>query len=176
APLGIGASMSFSITATPRALGQRDATVTVLTTIPDAASITFDVRVSGTSSEVELSQSSLYFGAVDVQATAPARHTLTVTNTGTETLSIDRVELDGDAAFALAEGQASTGAVAPGGTFDVLVEYQPAVESAAESAVLTITSDAFLAPAVMVPMSGRGIDRHIALSALEVLFPDTYRN
>ena len=65
----------------------------------------------------------------------------------------------------------------PGGTAEIVVGYDPVLESAGEAAAsLTVGSNAFGEPTIVLPITGRGADRHLALSTLTLEFPPTRRN
>ncbi|MCG8420313.1 MAG: choice-of-anchor D domain-containing protein, partial [Proteobacteria bacterium] len=128
---------------------------------------------------IELSNDTVDFGGVDLQAAEPkAQRTVTITNSGTEPLTISTIRLANNSnnRFTLITTDPPGAPVLPNGTFDIVVEYQPTVEAVADTAELRVISDAFPPVPTTVPLSGRGIDRHIDVSSLQVDFPDTYRN
>ncbi|MCG8424787.1 MAG: choice-of-anchor D domain-containing protein, partial [Proteobacteria bacterium] len=128
---------------------------------------------------IELSNDTVDFGGVDLQAAEPkAQRTVTITNSGTEPLTISTIRLanNSDNRFTLITTDPPGAPVLPNGTFDIVVEYQPTVEAVADTAELRVISDAFPPVPTTVPLSGRGIDRHIDVSSLQVDFRDTYRN
>ncbi|WP_428268658.1 choice-of-anchor D domain-containing protein [Haliangium sp.] len=175
--LSPGAASSFDITAHPTVIGQVTGTITIDTDIPGAGPVTIAVDAAGTAPDLNLSQNLLDFGGIDVQGGLAAQQTVTITNTGTLDLAIGNIVIEGDpeVAFRLAEGQTVTAVVTPGESFDVVVEYLPVMERT-DGATLVVTSDAISGARIEVPLSGRGIDRHIEVSALELSFPATYRH
>ncbi|GAB4556976.1 MAG: hypothetical protein Tsb0020_00690 [Haliangiales bacterium] len=174
---GDASSITVSMTAQPQTIGAISAALTIVTDIPGAGPISVPITVTGTAPDLAISQNAVDFGGVDIQLASSGRETVTVTNTGTLDLAIGNILIEGDpdGAYGLADGQAVTTVVVPGGSFDVVVEYLPLIERA-DSATLVIESDALIGPRITVPLSGRGIDRHIEVSALELSFPATYRN
>ncbi len=174
---GDASSITVSMTAQPQTIGAISAALTIVTDIPGAGPISVPITVTGTAPDLGISQNAVDFGGVDIQLASSGRETVTVTNTGTLDLAIGNIFIEGDpdGAYGLADGQAVTTVVVPGGSFDVVVEYLPLIERA-DSATLVIESDALIGPRITVPLSGRGIDRHIEVSALELSFPATYRN
>ena len=172
-------SVAFQLTATPQAIGTITATVTVQTDIPGATSIQIPVQVTGIAPVLALSQSGIDFGGVDVQAGAPARQTLTLSNTGSFELAISNIEITGEGAafYTLNADQIRSTVLAVGEPLDVAVDYEPTVERASELAAdLVITSNAYEGATAVIPLRGHGIDRHIGVSALTLSFPETYRN
>lgn len=172
-------SVTFQLTATPQVIGTITATVTVQTDIPGASSIQVPVQVTGIAPVLALSQGGIDFGGVDVQAPAPARQALTLSNSGSFELAISNIEITGEGAafYALDADQIRSTVLAVGQTLAVAVDYAPTVERASELAAdLVITSNAYDGATAVIPLRGHGIDRHIAVSALTLSFPETYRN
>src|SRR6185503_19614204 len=140
------------------------------------------LRGSGSgSSGLTLSPLALTFGSIDVQTGARPVRTLTIGNTGNLPLEISDLSLsnlDGSpyqgTVYALSATAPFT--IDPDDQAQVDVTYQPEVESVGDYAVLVIESDDPDASHVEVTLSGRGLDRHIAVSDPEMVFPDTYRN
>ena len=170
-----GNDLAFSVEAQPATAGQVNGTISVMTNVP-GGDISFPVQVIGVAAEIALGAPTLDFGGVDLQLGAAQTQTVTLTNSGTATLEISDLQITGSSRFTLAAGQETSAAVAVGDPFDVMVEYLPTVEAMPDTATLEIVSDAFTEPMAQIQLSGRGIDRHIDVSALEVSFPDTYRN
>jgi hypothetical protein len=107
------------------------------------------------------------FGPLDVQG-PPALRTVTLTNTGNTALNVGAPTLSGDASFALSAGGALR--LGPGESETVTVTFTPATEASATASLgFPIT-----ASTVTVPLTGRGIDRHVQV--IPPSFPDTYRN
>jgi outer membrane protein OmpA-like peptidoglycan-associated protein len=175
--LAPGASTTFSVTAHPQTGGVRTGVITVQTNIRGSTTATFNVQVTGAVADIMLSQNSIDFGAVDLQDPNLLRtRTLTVTNTGTLLLAITSIAVTGEPAYSLALGQNTSATILPGNTFDITVQYAPTVESASDNATLGIVSNAYGETLIEVPITGRGVDRHLALSTMTLNFPETYRN
>lgn len=176
--LNEGDTVDFTVTAVPQTAGPILGRVTIEHDIRNVMYTTFDVRVEGTTGVLELSDTSVDFGPVDVQASLPVTYQVTVTNQAdsTDTLEISDIRLVGDPVFTMPLGQPTASSLDPGEPFTVTLAYTPTVESDSDDAMLQIDTDAEGAMMVQIPVTGRGIDRHIAVSALTVNFPNTIRN
>ena len=181
--LGPGESLALHVVFAPGASGALDADLLIETDSPVAPD-TARVALGGSgigASDITLSPTALTFGSIDVQSGAAPRRTLTIGNTGNLPLEISALYLedldgtgyDGDE-YALSTAAPLT--VAPDGQVTVDIDYTPVVESPGDYAVLVLETDSPGAPIVEITLSGRGLDRHIAVSEPEVRFPDTYRN
>jgi hypothetical protein len=179
-----GESRDIAATFTPSATGSRTASVTftdvdALSTEPTA---TFALTGSGTGAAgLTLSPLALTFGSIDVQSGTQPVRTLTIGNTGNLPLEVTALyleALDGSpyAGGAYLMSGAAPLTIAPGEQVEMDVTYRPAVESAGDYAVLVLETDSPQAPEVEITLSGRGLDRHIAVSDAAIDFPDTYRN
>jgi uncharacterized repeat protein (TIGR01451 family) len=100
ASLGAGASCTISVTFTPSATGIRNGTITITSSAQGSPHLValFGVGL-GSAPVLTFSPASLSFGTVAVGSTSAAQ-TLTVSNTGNATLTIQGVVITGD--FALA--------------------------------------------------------------------------
>jgi hypothetical protein len=107
------------------------------------------------------------FGPVDMQG-PPAVRTVTLTNTSLVAISVGAVTCSGAPAFTLSATPAIHLAV--GASETVTVTYTPVAEQPETSSLVFPIGTT----RVTVPLAGRGIDRHIAITA--PTFPDTYRN
>jgi outer membrane protein OmpA-like peptidoglycan-associated protein len=176
--LGAGASVTVSANFAPQSIGAKTGAVTFTTNIPGAAPIAVGLSGRGTAPGIAVSPMAIDFGAVDIDAGVATR-TVTVTNDGTFALQLDTIALSGPgvARYSIATAPALPAIVAPGGTAEIVVGYDPTLESDGEpAAALTVTSNAFGEPTIVLPITGRGADRHIALSQLALAFPPTRRN
>jgi MYXO-CTERM domain-containing protein len=115
----------------------------------------------------QVAPTAIDFGAVDIQG-PPAVRTVTLTNTSLVTISVGAVSCSGATAFTLSATPAIHLAV--GASETVTVTYTPAAEQPETSSLVFPIGTT----RVTVPLAGRGIDRHIAITA--PTFPDTYRN
>ena len=173
-----GGTATFEIAAQPDTVGTAAGSLTVTTSISAATLTRTRVSAIGTAPDLVLSESAIDFGALDLDAAAPARRTLTLTNSGSAPLTLSGIELVGPqaAAYVILSPPAGDVAVPPGGDFDLELEYRPTVESNLDSAVLAITTDAASGANVAIPVSGRGAARDIQVSPLLLDFAETYRN
>ena len=181
--LGPGESLPIAVRFAPTATGPRNATLAIASdspVAPDSAQVALRGSGSG-SSGLTLSPLALTFGSIDVQTGGRPVRTLTIGNTGNLPLAISELSLsnlDGSpyqgTVYALSATAPFT--IDPDAQVEVDVTYQPEVESVGDYAVLVIESDDPDASHVEVTLSGRGLDRHIAVSDPEMVFPDTYRN
>jgi hypothetical protein len=94
-PLGVGAVCKVRVAFDPSATGIADATLKVASNAPDAT-----VALSGTGTQTELTAApaSLVFAPRDVDAGAAPVQEATVTNTGTEPVTLSGVSVTGDGA------------------------------------------------------------------------------
>ena len=181
--LGPGDTLAIDVVFAPTEVGPQNANLLIGSDSqvpPSSAQVALSGSGTG-SSGITLSPTALTFGAIDVQSGAAPARTLTIGNTGNLPLEISDIhleELDGTAydgdEYALSTAAPLT--VPPAGEVAVTVTYTPVVESAGDYAVLVLETDSPDAPVVEITLSGRGLDRHIAVSDLEVVFPATYRN
>ena len=181
--LGPGDTLEIDVAFAPSAAGTQDAALRIASDSP-VPPVTVQVTLSGSgvgASGITLAPTALTFGAIDVQSGAAPVRTLTVGNTGNVPLEITDLYLEGldGTSYDGDEYTLSTEApltVAPDGQVTVDITYTPTVESAGDYAVLVLETDSPQAPIVEVTLSGRGLDRHIAVSDADLVFPDTYRN
>ena len=178
-----GGQLVVQVVFQPQDAGGRNATLVVASDSPvSPTSVSVALTGSGTGSAgVALSPTALTFGSVDLQAATSVTRTLTVRNPGNLRLDVSSIaftDLDGnplaDPPYTLSRSAPLS--IAPGGQVDIDVVYTPVVESEGDYAVLVISTNVGNAPEVDVTLSGRGLDRHIAVSAERVDFPATYRN
>lgn len=175
---GSGGALPIVITAHPVSVGTKNAIVTVMTDVPAAPMATFTVTADGVAPYIATSCMALDFGAVDVQA-GPKAETCTISNTGSAPLYVSDISITGPGAgaYTISGGLPTPGTVAELTGAPIEISYDPSFESAAEpAATLSISSDGLGAPMVQIPLSGHGIDRHLALSAMRLDFPATRRN
>ena len=139
----------------PTAVGAKSATLTVATDAGDVA-----VALTGTGTQTELSRgpATLAFGSQDIDDGPTPAQTATVTNSGTEPVTLTAIVLaGGDAAqFTRLTGAAadctSTTTLAAGQTCDLRGRFD-AASTGAKSATLTVTSNA---ADVAVALTGTG--------------------
>jgi len=181
--LGPGESLAIDVAFAPTAAGSQDANLAISSDSPvPPASAQVALTGDGVGAPgLTLSPLALTFGAIDVQSGAAPVRTLTIGNTGNLALEISALRLENLDGTAYDGGvyQLSAGAplsIAPDDQVSLDVTYAPVVESVGDYAVLVLETDSPQAPEVEITLSGRGLDRHIAVSDGDVGFPDTYRN
>ncbi len=143
-----GASTNITVTFTPIAVQSYDGTVTVNS---DASSGTSTISASGAGAAVPTAvigvSGSLAFGNVITGAIATA--TLTITNSGNSTLTVNSIS------YPTGFGGAFSGAIAAGGSHAVTVTFAPmAVQS--YGGTVTVNSDA-TGGASIISASGAGV-------------------
>jgi hypothetical protein len=155
--LAAGETCAVRVRFDPPATGDRTAAVTVDAAAP-AADVTVALTGAGTQTALALSPSALVFGSRDVDAGATAADASTVTNTGSEPVTISAVDLGGTDAgqFERLAGEAGDcGAgttLAAGATCVVRVRFDPssAGEKSASVTVAAPTGD------LVVALAGSG--------------------
>ncbi len=133
-------------------------TVTITGTsgsLTNTTTLSLTVNASGGGPKVTLSPTSLSWGTVALGKTSGAK-TVTLTNTGTATLSFSSITISGD--FALVTGTKTcgnpVGTVAAGGTCNIKVTFTPEQAGPLTGAV-TINDNAPNSPQ-SIPLSGTG--------------------
>ena len=178
-----GGQLVVQVAFQPQDAGGRNASLVVASDSPvSPASVSVALTGTGTGSAgVALSPTALTFGSVNLQAATSVTRTLTIRNPGNLRLDVSSIaltDLDGnplaDPPYTLSRSAPLS--IAPGGQADIDIVYTPVVESEGDYAVLVISTNVGNAPEVSVTLSGRGLDRHIAVSAERIEFPATYRN
>src|SRR2546426_774198 len=167
-----GASCTISISFTPAATGARTATVTITDDAPGSPQ---SVSLAGTGivPAVTLAPTNLAFGTQRLSTTSPAQ-TVTLTNSGTATLSITSIALAGSnpGDFAIAAGTTCTNGatVVVGASCLLNLTFTPTAASA-RTATVTITDDAPGSPR-SVSLAGTGIVPAVTLAPTNLPFGD----
>lgn len=178
-----GGQLVVGVAFRPQDAGGRNATLVVGSDSPvSPASVSVACTGTGTGSAgIALSPTALTFGSIDIQTGGSVNRTLTIRNPGNLRLDVSSIaltDLDGnplaDPPYTLSRSAPLS--IAPGGQVDIDITYTPVVESEGDYAVMVISTNVGTAPEASVTLSGRGIDRHIAVSAERIEFPATYRN
>ena len=176
-----GGVATFQVVAAPQTLGPKSASLTIRTDVPTPpcgpTPVVVTASVVGVIPDITATPGAVEFGASDVQASVPFTRELVVTNTGTATLTVSRAQIAGPQAgsFSLVNANVPV-TIRPGFSFAMTVAYEPVVESTGEQATLRLTSDARGGTTIDVPLSGQGVDRHIAVQPGNLTFPRTFRN
>ena len=151
----------------PDARGDQAATVT----IPSRPEATISLTGKGIQTELTPSPASLSFGSKEVDSGATPSQGITITNTGTEPVTLagsNAVAVSGDFAQVSGAGTncANSTALAVNGTCKVWVEFNPSARGSRIGAV-TVKSNA---ADVTVGLSGTGIDTELTPSATSLSF------
>src|SRR2546422_10943 len=126
----------------------------------------------GIAPAVTLAPTNLAFGTQRLSTTSPVQ-TVTLTNSGTATLSITSIVLAGlnPGDFAIAAGNTcptGAGSVAPGASCTISISFTPAA-TGARTATVTITDDAAGSPQ-LVSLVGMGIAPAVTLAPTNLAF------
>jgi hypothetical protein len=147
------------------------ATVATLTVASNAAAITVDLSGTGTQTQLSRSPAALPFGPQDIDNGPTATQTSTVTNTGTEPVTLTAITLTGTGAASFARLTANptdcaTATLAAGQTCDLRVQFDPAT-TGAQTATLTVKSSV---PDLTVTLSGTGTQTQLSRSPTALAF------
>ncbi len=145
-----GGSCTIGVTFTPTATGDRSASLVLTNTSVDGTQ-TLALTGSGTNAAVGLSASSLDFGQ-QVVATSQEQ-TVTVTDTGSTSLTVDGATATGD--FTADATACTAEPVPPGQACTITVTFTPST-TGPRSGTLTITSNAAVSPDT-VALTGTGV-------------------
>ncbi len=156
-----GDTATVSFTFTPSAVGARAATATFVTNDTLGTPPTVALSGVGESPMIQISASTLAFGAVRVGATSTLP--LTISNPGSGPLTLTQLTLSGpDAATLSLDALTLPLVLAPGGSRAVHVTFAPTVLASA-AGTLTVLSDDPATPSVAVPITGAGVSPTVAL-------------
>ena len=165
--LTAGQTCKLRYTFDPTTVGMKSATVTVTSNAP---SITVGLTGEGTQTQLSPAPTSLSFGSKDIDDGGTASQTSTITNSGTEGVTISAVNVTGD--FAQSTGNsddcvAST-VLAAGQTCKVRVTFDPTAVHA-RSGTVTVHSNA---PDATVALDGTGIQTELSRTPATLPFGD----
>jgi hypothetical protein len=154
-PIAPGGRCTVNVKFAPTSTGPKDA-VLKLTDDSPAGSHTSPLTGTGIASDVSF-DTPLNFGD-QTTGTTSASQTLTVTNSGTASLTVGTVTIAGTdpTEFNLVSETCTTAAVAPGASCQVTVTFSPTT-AGAKSAVVRLTDDAPGSPHTSA-LSGNGVD------------------
>ncbi len=158
-----GASCSISVTFTPQATGSRSASVVIT---DNAAGSPQSATVSGTGvgvPQVSVSPSSLSFGNQKLKTASSARN-ITLSNTGTATLSITSVTMTGSNPADFSQTNTCKTSVAAGASCTISVKFTPQA-AGARSASLTVADNASGSPQ-KATLTGTGVPITLTPSTL----------
>jgi Cep192 domain 4/Abnormal spindle-like microcephaly-assoc'd, ASPM-SPD-2-Hydin/HYDIN/CFA65/VesB-like, Ig-like domain len=149
--LAAGASCTLSVTFKPSATGIRTASLTVTDNAPGSPQ---SVSLSGnTAPSVSLSPASLTFASQAVMMTSSPQ-TVTLTNSGSATLTITSIAFTGTHAGDFSEADNCNGSVAAGATCTIAVLFTPSA-AGTRTAALSVADNASGSPQ-SVSLSGTG--------------------
>jgi hypothetical protein len=157
-----GASCTISVTFTPTAPGMRTASVNITDNAQGSPQM-IALSGTGTAPAVTLAPTSLTFGNQLLGTTSPAQ-TVTLTNSGTETLTITSIAISGS----FSQTNTCGTSVAMGASCTISVTFKPLVIHKQTGAV-TITDNAFGSPQQTVPLTGTGTE--VKLTPTSLTFP-----
>jgi Abnormal spindle-like microcephaly-assoc'd, ASPM-SPD-2-Hydin len=167
--IAVGANCTISVTFTPTALGSRTGSLTIA---DNAANTPQTVPLSGNgissgAPAVSLSPANLNF-PTQILNTASAIQTVTLTNTGTATLTVSSVTISGTNAGDFSQTNTCT-SVAPGNNCTISVTFDPTAIGKRMASV-SITDNATGSPQSL-PLAGIGTS--IQLSPAKLTFSTT---
>jgi hypothetical protein len=164
-----GQSCTLTYTFDPNTVGGKSATVTATS---NAAPVALTLTGSGIQTQLSRSPATLAFGGQDVDSGASAAKTSTVTNSGTEPVSISSVSPGGtdSAEFALLTGQpndcSSSTVLTAGQTCDVRVQFNPSTKGD-KTANVTVSSNA---PSITIDLTGTGKETKLSRAPTSLSF------
>ena len=163
--LNAGASCSFTVFFKPRALGAKNATVTM---VDNAAGSPHSVVLTGTAVQptVKVTPAGVAFGSQAVDGSAVAQ-TVVLTNTSSVTLLVSGVALAGTNANQFTESGACA-TVNPGASCALSIAFRPTA-SGAKAASLTVADNAVGSPQTLV-LTGTGITPGVRFSPASLAF------
>lgn len=163
--LSPGTSKTLAVRFTPTGLGDAPGTLTIASDDPANPSHAVDLTGTGVLGALSISPGAVNFGNQRVGTTSAA-HAVTVTNVGTDAVTITAVSLGGP--FAFTRGALPITLAAGGGSTTFNVTFSPTVAGAASSS-LSIVSDAPSSPDI-VPVTGTGIEPLVTVNPNSLAF------
>jgi Abnormal spindle-like microcephaly-assoc'd, ASPM-SPD-2-Hydin len=162
ATLAVNASCTINVTFTPTAAGGRDANLTVTDNATDSPQ---SVILSGTGvvagPAVTLNPSSVSFSNQNVGSPSPAQ-TVTLTNSGTSSLTISNITLNGTNAGDFAQTNNCPATLAVNVSCTISISFAPTA-TGARTASLAVTDNAIDSPQSLT-LSGTGVSSTIYFS------------
>jgi Abnormal spindle-like microcephaly-assoc'd, ASPM-SPD-2-Hydin/Matrixin len=158
-----GASLPLTIRFTPRGTGARTAALEIVADgVPMAR-----IALSGTGIQgaITAAPSAVDFG--DVVVGAVERRSVTLTNSGTDTVTIASIAVTGSA-FSIESGPAFGARIAPGAGVTMTLRFAPLAPGDAIGG-LTIMNDGTV-PAISITTRGRGVQPGMAVSRSSIAF------
>lgn len=153
ASVGAGASCTFSVTFTPGGTGTRTASLSVYDnggTSPQSVSLSGTGQSAGNGPVASFSPPSLNFGNQNYKTTSQVSK-VTLTNTGSQTLTISSITAGGD----YSETNTCSSSLSPGGSCTISVTFRPTIVGT-DNGSLAATDNASNSPQT-VPLTGTGV-------------------
>ena len=159
-PVPPGQTCGIIVTFTPTSTGPQSGTLTVTS---NAASGSDTVALTGTGVNpvIAVTPGIVAFGAVPI-GTVSNQQIITVTNAGTTSLHVAGTTVS--APFMISDGCTGGGAIAPGGSCQIGVQFAPASTGSA-SGTLTITSDGGTATVALSGSGSPSADLNVSMGA-----------
>jgi hypothetical protein len=164
--LHAGGTCHLRIAFDPTSTGAKSGSVTVHS---NAADISVAVDGTGTQTQLTPDTTSLAFGSKDIDDGATAAQAATITNTGTEPVSLSGVGQTGSPGFTRATGGSncsSTTILTAGQSCTVSVTFDPAT-TGAKSGLITLTSNV---PDIAISLGGTGIQTELSRAPASLAF------
>jgi hypothetical protein len=159
-----GESCTVGVTFTPSVLGDRNATITIVSDDTDEGSLPVALLGAGVQDpDISLSRTEIDFGAVPTNT--PADEEIVVTNNGTGALTIGSIAIDpAGTPFSIGSENCTQAPVAPAASCTITVHFLPDSANAFHADVV-IESDDPDSPSLTVSVFGSGTgDANIAVS------------
>jgi hypothetical protein len=170
ASLTAGANCTISVTFKPAAAGARVASITISSNDPVNPTLTVALSGTGTAPVASVSPTSLGFGNQPIN-TSSTPQTVTLSNTGTATLSITGITLGGSNAADFAQSGTCGTSLTAGANCSLSVTFKPAA-AGARAALITISTNDPVNPTLTVALSGTGTAAgSVTVSPSSVAFP-----
>jgi len=164
--LAAGSSCTISVTFTPTATGTRTGTLSVTDNAAGSPQ-TVSLTGKGVQPAVKLSPTSLSFGNQLVGTTSPSK-SVTMSNTGTTTLTINSISITGTNAVDFAETNTCGGSLAAGANCTISVTFTPQTAGSL-SASVSVSDNAPGSPQT-VSLTGTGTQPAVSLSPTSLTF------
>lgn len=165
--IGAGQSLSFSVRFSPTASGSATGSITFTDAAANSPQV-LNLAGSGTSgnASLTLNPANVAFGNVPLGSTG--KQTVTVTNSGTSTMTISQVSAGG-AGFS-ASGISVPLSLPGGGNTSFTVQFAPSTMGSAIGNITVAASGGGSSPNVTVELSGMGTQVSLAVSPQSVAF------
>jgi hypothetical protein len=164
-----GANCNINVTFTPTAYNVRNGELVISDNAPGTYQVV-DMNGFGLAAAVTLSPNSLSFSNQAVGTTSAAQ-TVTVTNSGSQPLTISSIVPSGD--FAETDTCVSSPNIPATGSCTISVTFTPTA-AGMRSGMLTINDNTGSTSPQILPLNGTGLAAAVSLSATSVTFTNQY--